>query len=45
MSAIEEPGRSRPEFSLTELSTVWLLAGAGFTCAGIWAVIATTIGI
>lgn len=45
MSSIEDSGRNRPEFSLTELSTVWLLVGVACTCAALWAVIASTIGI
>jgi len=45
MSSIEGPGRQRPEFSLTELSTVCLLLGVGCTCIALWAVIASTIGV
>lgn len=45
MSTIESPGRNRSEFSLTELSTAWLLVGVGCTCIALWAVIATTIGV
>lgn len=50
MSSIEDSGRNRPEFSLTELSltelsTVWLLVGVACTCAALWAVIASTIGV
>lgn len=45
MSTIESPGRNRPEFSFTELSTAWLLVGVGCTCVALWAVIATTIGV
>jgi hypothetical protein len=45
MSSIDAPGPARPEFSLTELSTLRLLVAVGCTCAALWAVIATTIGI
>lgn len=34
----------KSEFNLTELSTLSLLIGVGVTCAGLWAVIASTIG-
>jgi len=44
MSSIDLSDRSRSEFKFTELSTVRLLVGVGFTCAGLWAVIAVTIG-
>ena len=45
MPSIDLSGRIRPEFNFTELSTLRLLIGAGCTCAALWAVIATTVGI
>lgn len=36
--------RIRSEFNFTELSTFKLLLGVGVTCAGLWAVIASTVG-
>lgn len=45
MPSIAPPGQTRTEFNLTELSTRKLLIGVSCTCAILWAVIATTVGI
>jgi len=50
MSAINETDRVRQElptseFSITEFSTIGLLAGAAVTCGGLWLIIASTIGV
>lgn len=37
--------RSRSKLNFTGLSTLRLLVGVGFTCAVLWAVIVTTIGV
>lgn len=37
--------RFRSELNFTELSTLRLLLGVCFTCAVLWAVIATTVGV
>ncbi len=45
MPSSDLSGRNRPEFSFTKLSTLRLLLGVGCTCAALWAVIASTVGI
>lgn len=45
MPSIGPTGRIRSAFNFTELSTLKLLIGVGLVCAGLWAVIATTVGI
>lgn len=50
MSSMNQAGRIRPklpyrEFSITEFSTIGLLAGVAFTCVALWLIIAGTIGV
>lgn len=43
--SIGSPVRFRSKLKFTALSTLRLLLGVGFTCALLWIVIASTIGI
>jgi len=44
MSAFDPSDRIPSEISFTGFSTLRLLVGVGVTCAGLWAVIAITVG-
>ncbi|MGB0695042.1 MAG: hypothetical protein ACPGOY_05295 [Rhodospirillaceae bacterium] len=45
MPAKQTAADLRPEFNLTAASTLHHVIGAGIACAGIWALIAATIGV